>query len=271
MGGTQWYESVQAPQALAGFAACLWTAAPSGVHRLIPDACVDLVCLSNGQLVWCGPELHSWTFQLPTNMVGVGARLLPGVVNATFGIDMATICNRRVPAVEVFGEFNASRIARSIEQHLADGNLALACEALSEALVAIGLRSDPTVTMLGALTSATPSMRVTELAAAVATSERQLQRLCNRSIGYGPSTFSRIVRFHRFADLVVANPHWTIAALSVTAGYHDQSHLVRDCRSIARCSPTAFLREWFPTFPDRTGLIEALSASAFSAHPSSGD
>lgn len=262
MGGTQWYESVQAPEALAGFVACLWTAAPSGVHRLIPDACVDLVCLSNGQLVLCGPELHSWTFQLPANMLGVGARFLPGVLNATFGVDMATICNRRVPAAEVFGEGHATQIVRNVEQQLADGNLAPACEALGDVLASFGLRSDRTVTVLGALTSASPSIRVSDLAATLAMSERQLRRLCNRLIGYGPSTFTRIVRFHRFADLVVANPHWTIASLSAAAGYHDQSHLVRDCQSIARCSPTAFLRDWFPTFPDRTGLLEALSHQA---------
>lgn len=264
MGGTQWYESVQAPEALAGFVACLWIAAPSGLHRLIPDACVDLVCLSNGQLVLCGPELLSWTFQLPANMLAVGARFLPGVLNATFGVDMATIRNRRIPAAEVFGEFHASEIVCNVEQHLAAGNLMLACEALGEVLVSCALRSDPTVTVLGALTSATPSMRVRELAAAVSVSERQLQRLCNRLIGYGPSTFTRIVRFHRFADLVVTNPHWTIGALSAAAGYHDQSHLVRDCRSIARCSPKAFLREWSPTFPDRTGLLQALTTSAVS-------
>ena len=71
-------------------------------------------------------------------------------------------------------------------------------------------------------------------------SARQLHRRCVRSFGYGPTTLTRILRFQRF--LAVAPRCPSIAAGAAAAGFADQAHLARECRSIAGMTPTALVR-----------------------------
>ncbi|MFN0026645.1 MAG: AraC family transcriptional regulator, partial [Acidimicrobiales bacterium] len=60
-----WYEPIAVPAPLDRVLVCAWTAQPSGRHRLVPDACVDALWLSDGSVWVCGPEVTSWTFELP--------------------------------------------------------------------------------------------------------------------------------------------------------------------------------------------------------------
>ncbi len=68
-----WYQPVAPPDALDRRLACSWTAVPTGRHRLVPDACLDLVWLSSGETMLCGPETSAWSFRLPSGSVAAGA------------------------------------------------------------------------------------------------------------------------------------------------------------------------------------------------------
>lgn len=70
----RWYEPVPPRAALDGVLACPWTAQPTGRHRLVPDACIDLLWLTasgrgaragHGELWLCGPETSAGWFRLP--------------------------------------------------------------------------------------------------------------------------------------------------------------------------------------------------------------
>ena len=58
-----WYEPHPTPADLSATLACSWTATPSGRHRLVPDACVELLWLTTGPVIGCGPETRAWTFE----------------------------------------------------------------------------------------------------------------------------------------------------------------------------------------------------------------
>ena len=53
----------------------------------------------------------------------------------------------------------------------------------------------------------------------------------------------------------------SLAMLAARAGYVDHAHLARDCRALTSLSPTAFLVEYFPTFPDMADPYKTASAS----------
>ena len=97
----EWYLPVDPPPMLDKVLACSWTAEPTGVHRLTPDACCDLLRIDGGRFVLCGPEHTSWTFELPQGSTAVGVRFRPGLVRSIFGLDVATITDRRVPLDEI--------------------------------------------------------------------------------------------------------------------------------------------------------------------------
>jgi AraC-like DNA-binding protein len=68
-------------------------------------------------------------------------------------------------------------------------------------------------------------------------SERTLRRRFEAAFGYGPKTLDRILRFQRFLTSRHGLEARTTAHRAAAAGYADQSHLVRECRRLALCTP----------------------------------
>ena len=67
-------------------------------------------------------------------------------------------------------------------------------------------------------------------------------------VGLGPKVAARVLRFRRAADLLVAGGPGTVADVAARTGFADQSHLVREFRALAGCTPTRFVREWTGPF-----------------------
>ena len=103
---------------------------------------------------------------------------------------------------------------------------------------------------VGLLHASHGSMRASEVAAQVATSERQLERLFAERVGVAPKVFARVVRLQALvvrldARLRSASNLATIpwADLAAELGFADQAHLVREVRALAGITPTALVRE----------------------------
>lgn len=241
----------------AGVLACTWTARPTGRHRLVPDTCLDLVCLfdrrrDDVRMLLCGPERAAWTFELPEGTTAVGVRFRPGCAAACLDIDVSTLLDRRVPFDRVIGRAAADEVASAL---LAVSTLDDRADALERSLSPTlrGVRDDALafVDLTTDLLVRSPQVAQSELASAVGVTPRQLHRRLLRTFGYGTSTLGRLLRFHRFLSVrEVSGGVGSLSALAATAGYADQAHLARDCRAITGLTVRQFLVEWFPTFPD---------------------
>ncbi len=264
----EWYTPVDPPPDLERLLACSWTAMPTGVHRLTPDACCDLLRIDGGRFVLCGPEHISWTFELPAGSTAVGVRFRPGVVRALFGIDAAAIADRRVPFDEVVDPVIAERAEATLA---AAPDLDARRRALVDVVAAIATVDGEVVppareaeVILAAL-AASPSAGQAELAASLGVSVRTLHRTSCRHFGYGTATLVRLLRFQRFLSIVATSDEpATLAERAAEAGYADQAHLSRDCRSITSLTPQAFLAEYFPTFPDMADPFKTVASNAAS-------
>lgn len=234
--------------------ACSWTAQPSGEHRLVPDGCADLLWLSNGSVILCGPEERAWTFELPVGLIAVGVRFRPGALSRLLDLDVSTIRNRRVPWSEFVGRESADQLSRWIDDARltgpTDGREVL--EAAIAALAApTGRTNDVLAERVLDVLTASPDLSQALLATQLDLSPRQLHRRSLRLFGYGTSTLARLLRMQRaLAVASTASPSLSLAELALAAGYADQSHLTRDCRAITGLTPAAFLADYFPTFPD---------------------
>lgn len=84
--------------------------------------------------------------------------------------------------------------------------------------------------------------RTRDLAREVGLSERRFIDVFRAEVGMTPKIFGRVQRFQRV--LCAANtatlPDW--AALALSCGYFDQSHLIRDFREFTGISPADYLR-----------------------------
>ena len=75
-----------------------------------------------------------------------------------------------------------------------------------------------------------------QLAETIGCSRHQLARRFHAEIGVSPKSMARISRFER--------------ACGLTAGFSDQSHLVREWQALAGCTPRTWIREELPSIQD---------------------
>lgn len=261
VGGARWYEPVDPPADLIGLLACAWTAKPTGRHRLTPDACIDLLWLSSGGLILCGPERTAWEFELPSDVVAVGVRFRPGVAPTLLGFDASEVGDRLVPLAGFVGDAAASELDDRIR----------ACSTLAgsrDELVAWVLArfgqyaNEPFAEAVLAHLEAEPQASQGEIASIVGLSVRQTHRRSLRAFGYGTATLARLLRFQRFLAMAQQDDGTTsVGVLGARAGYADQSHLTRDCRAITGLGVSAFLADYFPTFPDMSDMYKTATSS----------
>lgn len=85
-------------------------------------------------------------------------------------------------------------------------------------------------------------------------SVRQLHRAALWSFGYGTATLARLLRLQRFLALGSIRGLGArcpiLGQLAFEAGYSDQAHLTRECRTICGLTPVELLGQHVPTFPD---------------------
>ena len=65
-------------------------------------------------------------------------------------------------------------------------------------------------------------------------------------LGAPPKRIGRILRLQRAIQRITANPAPGWVELAVDCGYFDQSHLIREFRQIAGCTPEEFVRLQLP-------------------------
>ena len=85
--------------------------------------------------------------------------------------------------------------------------------------------------------------RPAAIAAAVGMSYRQLSRLFQERLGFGPKPLARLGRFQRALRALEGPGPRSVAAAAVRTGYFDQAHLARDFRLFAGVAPARYLRD----------------------------
>jgi AraC-like DNA-binding protein len=82
---------------------------------------------------------------------------------------------------------------------------------------------------------------VSALAGAACLSRRQFNRVFSEYVGTHPKEFSRTIRFQRALHRLYTNPKISWAALAADCGYFDQSHMIREFRTLAGYTPGEYL------------------------------
>jgi AraC-like DNA-binding protein len=86
---------------------------------------------------------------------------------------------------------------------------------------------------------------VGELVGEIGWSSRHLSNRFHTEIGLTPKEAARVIRFDRARRQIAARPDRPLSDLAADCGYYDQSHLDRDFRQFAGCSPTRWIAEEF--------------------------
>jgi AraC-like DNA-binding protein len=205
---------------------------------VVPDGTIDLQWIE-GRWRVAGPDRQPMTEQLPAGATVVGFRFQPGSASAWLGPAASEFCGQRVWLEDVWG-----RVGREADM----AAVALGPDPPIDALEGVLSRwaaskplPDAQMTSAYRLLSGGPPPEphvVPWLMAELGLSERTLRRRFEAAFGYGPKTLDRILRFQRYLSFGRSRESDPTALRAAAAGYADQSHLVRECRRLALCTPS---------------------------------
>jgi AraC-like DNA-binding protein len=224
------YREAPPPDSLADAVRCLWWSARAGVHRIVPDGCLDLI-VGDGRVFVAGPDTRAWQAEQSPGTTLHGIRFRPGQAPRVLGAAADELLDQRVDLADLWGRKGASAAERLLAR---PPSLA---EVVTENL---GTGPDRELdALIGALTTGAP--RVSAALSGLPTGERQLRRRFTLAVGYGPATYLRVARFSRAVAQAGRAPN--LASLAADAGYADQAHLSRDCREFTGATPSEFFGE----------------------------
>jgi AraC-like DNA-binding protein len=237
------YREFPVPVHMRRYFLCFWQQDITGVgkyqHRVLPDACVDIVSVNDNPPVVVGPWTGPFVAQFAAGTRIVGVRLNPGCAHSLLGMPASELLNQSVPLTEVW-RTNRARFAPVLHVASPDCRGSDLLENLTH-VTALGVEPDPIVVASIRWLADHPHSGVEHLGQRVGISYRQLRRRFSAAVGYAPKTFQSVLRFQRLLHVAGRSPKQSLADLAADAGYADQAHMTREVRRFSDCTPTVLL------------------------------
>jgi AraC-like DNA-binding protein len=203
----------------------VWTRVADGSPSwILPDGCIDV--LWNGrELSVAGPDTTAHRVSASNGTPYAALRFASGVAPTVLGIAADRIRDQRLGLAEVIGVDETDRLAESL---FATDDPASELERWAGRRLAHAGGVDRIMCHVAVLIG--DGRTVSDVAAQVGLSERQLNRRSLASFGYGPKVLARVLRLQRALGSVRGGLPLVQAALS--AGYGDQAHFAHEVRAL---------------------------------------
>lgn len=209
---------------------------------VLPDGCVDLLW-REGELVVAGLDRSARATPVVAGERILGLRLRPGVAGAVLGMPASEVLDVHVKLEELLGPA-ADELAERLAETDGDDEAFDVLEEMVGSRIADG-GPDPLV-LAATRRLGFPGSRVDELAESLGISDRQLRRRFHHSVGYGPKTLDRVLRFRRLVAQAgaIAAGESDLARVAADLGYADQAHMARDCLRLSGLTPVQLAELW---------------------------
>lgn len=235
------YRAARPSRELAPWVSSTWQeTAAAGSHEdgVHPDGAIDIVW-DGAELVVFGPRTRTEAARDHGTGTFAGLRLRPGSTRAILGEAAVALADRTLPLESLWG--NGARVsALRLQAAAPEQSLAALCSILLERVRTGDHEPDRLISNVVELAGLQRSVR--DIASDVGLSERQLYRRCVDEVGYGPKHLVRVLRLQRLLGLARRLPEANLASLAAAAGYADQSHMSRECRSLTGVTPSRLVR-----------------------------
>ena len=167
----------------------------------------------------------------------VGVRFRSAGARCVLGLPLDELAGRVEALHEIQPGLTAAlQRAASVEQS------PVACAAAVSHVLRSLIREEPP-RLVRAAVHALGALRprgIEAIARELGTTARTLERRITSEVGLSPKVLQRILRFRRAFRLLDSTSPGRWGPVAAAAGYYDQAHMIRDFRSFAGATPTAF-------------------------------
>jgi AraC-like DNA-binding protein len=196
------------------------------------------------------------------------ARLHLGANEAVLGAPASLLFGRIVALEDLWGELATRRLIERLGDASEAEAPAIFEQAIAERLSLAQERSSSQLVLAAAerLARSDESHNVSDVAAQLGVSERNLRRAFRQHVGVSPKAFARLARFHRAVNAAREDPGAEWGRIAADAGYYDQAHLIAEFHDLAGATPRALLDE-LRNRPGATGTFAPAAALVRNLRP----
>jgi AraC-like DNA-binding protein len=237
------YREFPPPLALTSLVECFWEVeARDEVHRVLPDGCMDILFhVGDPGARVIGP-MRTAALVLERGVSRTaGVRFRSGAAPGALDLAASELRDDTAPLGDVWGAEG-----RTVNELLAAaaGDLAAIRRVLSDTLATrvhrASARPLPVVRAVALVEANGGVLPIRAVASEVGLGERQLERLFDRWVGYGPKMLARVVRTRRATQTIQRGSIASWASLAADCGYADQAHLIREFRALTGVTPRVY-------------------------------
>ncbi len=210
------------------------------VSEILPDGCVDVVfrlSTSSIETLLFGPVTRNISFPLRADSEYFGVRFRAGQA-ARFLSDRPAEMVNRYGSIGILPCLNGEQF---INLPTFQDRCSLLEATLFSLLAREDVRTDVIEWAVRTIECRKGMVEVCRLAAACDLSLRQFERRFSERVGITPKTFCRVVRFQHALSALRGGLSGNLASLAAELGFADQSHFIRDFKSLCDYLPSHFI------------------------------
>lgn len=245
------YREIAPCAALAPYVRCFWGSErplPERPHAggiVIPDTCMDIIF----HIDYAQNRISSSLCALDEYSGFTGPSDVSGGLAATFAIrfyawtaalftedSLRGSLNRQYPAEAFFRRIERALMPVLFEEVSLEGKIR-AAEPVLLALLDTARADAAVLNAIHHMLRTNGRGRVSEVAAALALSPRQLERRFDAMMGVSPKSFASLLRYQLLWQDMALNPRYSALDAVERFGYTDQAHLLHDFRRHHLMSP----------------------------------
>lgn len=236
---------------LSPFVRNYWTLGPTDEpgacrrQRVVPDGCIDLLFVRRSptavfKALVVGTMTRPIFEDLTAHAEYLGIRFAPGGFAYFFRTPASELTDQIVPLESLSAP--SALVERAANASDIQTRLRIVEDALNQRLIS----DEPEPILAAVLQTVSDSqglVSVARLARLAGWSPRHLRRVFRESVGVGPKTFCRIIRFQHALRILRHRPAPGLLQTALNAGYYDQAHFIHDFHSLYGVSPSAVFRD----------------------------
>jgi AraC-like DNA-binding protein len=188
--------------------------------------------------VLCGTYSHYFVIDTHEQRANVGVGFRPGGTWPFFDPASDELRNQHVALRDLWGSAGETLRERILAAPTPHAKLALLeAELLQQAIRPLQRRAEVNFA-IARLSEAPSDYTIAMLSEHVGLSARRFTRLFTLEVGLTPKVYARVQRFKRVLESMQSGAARDWTEVAQDCGYFDQSHLIRECRSMSGFTPT---------------------------------